>query len=95
MPSSQPASVLLSWYTLQLDRRLQGFSALQQALQVGPIFVLSAASEWLVRALAGDGAPTWSQGLSPVLQALLWPLANLLLLAPQRRAHDPDDIRPL
>lgn len=89
------AYVLLSWFTLQLYRRLQGFSALQQALQVGPIFVLSAASEWLVRALAGDGAPTWSQGLSPVLQALLWPLANLLLLAPQRRAHDPDDIRPL
>lgn len=89
------AYVLLSWFTLLFYRRLQGFSALQQALQVGPIFVLSAASEWLVRALVGDGAPAWSQGLSPVLQALLWPLANLLLLAPQRRAHDPDDIRPL
>ena len=89
------AYVLLSWFTLQLYRRLQGFSALQQALQVAPIFVLAAASEWLVRALAGDGGPGWMQLVSPLLQALLWPLANWLLLAPQRRAHDPDDIRPL
>jgi len=25
----------------------------------------------------------------------LWPLATVLLLAPQRRAHDRDDDRPL
>ena len=89
------AYVLLSYLTLQLYRRLQGFSATQQALQVAPIFVLAAASEWLVRALAGDGPPGWAALLAPLLQALLWPLANWLLLAPQRRAHDPDDIRPL
>ncbi|MCX8520102.1 MAG: rod shape-determining protein MreD, partial [Rhodoferax sp.] len=27
--------------------------------------------------------------------ALLWPLASVLLLAPQRRAPDPDENRPL
>lgn len=89
------AYVLLAYGTQQLHRRLQEFSAWQQALQVAPIFILAAASEWLVRALAGAGAPAWSQLAAPVLQTLLWPLTNGLLLAPQRRAHDPDDIRPL
>jgi rod shape-determining protein MreD len=51
--------------------------------------------ECLVRLLVGDGWPHWSQWLSPFLSALLWPVAGWLLLAPQRRAYDPDDIRPL
>jgi rod shape-determining protein MreD len=33
--------------------------------------------------------------LAPLLEALLWPLATALLLAPQRRAPDPDQNRPL
>jgi rod shape-determining protein MreD len=33
--------------------------------------------------------------LAAPLEALLWPLAMLVLLAPQRRAPDPDQNRPL
>jgi rod shape-determining protein MreD len=33
--------------------------------------------------------------LAPVLEALLWPAASVLLLAPQRRAPDRDTNRPL
>ena len=47
------------------------------------------------RLIALDGWPQWPQLLAPLLQAALWPVASVLLLAPQRRAHDPDDIRPL
>jgi rod shape-determining protein MreD len=86
---------LLSFLALQLHRRLQGFSPVEQALQVLPVMLLVAAVEWLVRLLVGDGWPHWSQGVAPLVQALLWPLADWLLLAPQRRAYDPDDIRPL
>ena len=32
---------------------------------------------------------------APLFEALLWPLVTLLLLAPQRRAPDPDQNRPL
>jgi rod shape-determining protein MreD len=32
---------------------------------------------------------------SPLIQTLLWPVATVLLLAPQRRAPDPDENRPL
>jgi rod shape-determining protein MreD len=30
-----------------------------------------------------------------VIESLLWPLVTVLLLAPQRRAPDPDEDRPL
>jgi rod shape-determining protein MreD len=33
--------------------------------------------------------------LRPILEMLLWPVANFILLAPQRRAHDPDANRPI
>ena len=87
--------LLLSYMALSVNRRLVGFGALQQALQVLPMFVLAAAVEWLSRLIALDGWPQWPQLLAPLLQSALWPVASVLLLAPQRRAHDPDDIRPL
>ncbi|MEY2683769.1 MAG: hypothetical protein RJA09_913, partial [Pseudomonadota bacterium] len=37
----------------------------------------------------------WLALAAPLLTTALWPVASLLLLAPQRRAHDPDDNRPL
>jgi rod shape-determining protein MreD len=45
--------------------------------------------------LAGGMFPGWSILLAPCFEALLWPLVTLLLLAPQRRAPDPDQNRPL
>jgi rod shape-determining protein MreD len=33
--------------------------------------------------------------LTPFMATLLWPIANFILLAPQRRAHDPDANRPI
>ena len=37
----------------------------------------------------------WQVLLAPVFEALLWPIATWLLLAPQRRAPDRDENRPL
>jgi hypothetical protein len=39
--------------------------------------------------------PGWTLLAAPALEALLWPVASLLLLAPQRRAPDRDENRPL
>ena len=33
--------------------------------------------------------------LAPVVEAVLWPVISILLLAPQRRAPNPDANRPL
>jgi rod shape-determining protein MreD len=57
--------------------------------------VLAALVEWLTRLIVQDAWPHWSQLFAPLMQAALWPLVGALLLAPQRRAFDPDNIRPL
>jgi rod shape-determining protein MreD len=60
-----------------------------------PLFLIAAVIEWVTRLAVQDAWPHWSQLLGPVLQAALWPVVGALLLAPQRRALDPDNIRPL
>ncbi|HMA07924.1 MAG TPA: rod shape-determining protein MreD, partial [Ramlibacter sp.] len=71
------------------------FSVPSQALQVLPLFVAAQAIEIAVRMLAGDIFPGFAVLLSPVIESLLWPVVSVLLLAPQRRAPDPDENRPL
>jgi rod shape-determining protein MreD len=77
------------------QRRLLWFPLREQALQILPLFVLAALVEWVTRLVAQDAWPVWTQVLGPLLQAALWPLVGALLLAPQRRAFERDDIRPL
>jgi rod shape-determining protein MreD len=87
--------VVLSSIALAVQRRLLWFPLREQALQIVPLFVLAAVVEWVTRLIVQDAWPHWSQLLAPFLQAALWPLVGALLLAPQRRAFDPDNIRPL
>ena len=49
----------------------------------------------MARMVVGGMFPGWSIFLGPVFEALLWPLAVFVLLAPQRRPPDPDETRPL
>ena len=86
---------LLSFGAITLHRRLTGFSLGAQALQVLPLFVLAHAVSLLVRLAVGGMWPGWTLLLAPLFETLLWPLASLLLLAPQRRAPDRDAHRPL
>jgi rod shape-determining protein MreD len=89
------AYTVLSYYAISLHRRLLWFSVASQALQVLPMFAVAQAVEVLIRLISGGQLPGWSVVLAPVLEAVLWPLASVLLLAPQRRAPDPDKNRPL
>jgi rod shape-determining protein MreD len=89
------AYTLLSFAAITIHRRLLWFGTFEQALQVFPLFLAGHAVSLVVRLLAGDMFPGWWLLLAPVLEALLWPLVALLLLAPQRRAPDPDQNRPL
>jgi rod shape-determining protein MreD len=86
---------VLSYGAVAMHRRLLWFGVWAQALQVLPLFVLAKAVAWVARIAVGGMAPGWSYVLSPVFEAALWPLATLLLLAPQRRPPDPDETRPL
>jgi rod shape-determining protein MreD len=48
-----------------------------------------------VRMASGALFPGWSLFFSPLLEAALWPIVSVILLAPQRRAPNPDAHRPL
>jgi rod shape-determining protein MreD len=87
--------VVLSTLAVLVQRRLLWFPLKEQALQMLPLFLIAAVIEWVTRLAVQDAWPHWSQLLGPVLQAALWPVVGALLLAPQRRALDPDNIRPL
>jgi rod shape-determining protein MreD len=64
-------------------------------VQVLPLFAAAHAIELGIRMLAGGAFPGPVVLLAPVLEATLWPVVSVLLLAPQRRAPDPDENRPL
>lgn len=87
--------VLLSYFAFSMHRRLLWFTVKEQMLQVLPFILLADATGWVIRLATGDNFPGWSMFLPPFFETLLWPVANSLLLAPQRRAHDPDANRPI
>ncbi len=89
------AYTMLSYFAITIHRRLLWFSVGTQALQVLPLFAAAHAVSFVVRMLAGGMWPGWELLMAPLFEALLWPLASLLLLAPQRRAPDRDENRPL
>ncbi len=89
------AYTLLNYAAVSIHRRLLWFGVLEQALQVLPVFFAVHAVSQMVRLLAGGMFPGWAVLAAPLFEALLWPVATWLLLAPQRRAPDPDLNRPL
>ncbi len=89
------AYTLLSYVAITIHRRLLWFGVVEQALQIMPLFYAAFGVSLAVRLLAGDMFPGWWSLLAPALEALVWPIATVALLAPQRRAPDPDQNRPL
>jgi len=86
---------LLSFIGISIHRRLLWFGVFEQMLQIVPVFVTVSLVSMAVRMVAGGRFPGWWMLAAPLLEAALWPLVTLLLLAPQRRAPDPDQNRPL
>jgi rod shape-determining protein MreD len=89
------AYTALSYFALTISRRLLWYSIPSQALQIFPLLAGAHALQLLVRLLAGHAFPGWGFVLSPFIEALLWPVVTLILLAPQMRAPNPDANRPL
>ena len=85
----------LGFLAAVIERRLLWFTVPSQAMQVLPLFLAAHAMELLVRMMSGALFPGWTIFFAPVLEAVLWPVMSVILLAPQRRAPDPDDTRPL
>ncbi len=89
------AYTVLSFVAITIHRRLLWFGVALQALQILPLFFGVQLLSLAVRMIAGGMFPGWWMLAAPLGQALLWPVVTVLLLAPQRRAPDPDQNRPL
>jgi rod shape-determining protein MreD len=86
---------VLSFLAIAVHRRLLWFSVPSQAMQVLPLFAVAHVIEFVLRMLGSGTFPGWTLLLAPLLEAVLWPVVSVLLLAPQRMAPDPDKTRPL
>ena len=89
------AYTVLIFLAISMHRRLLWFPVSSQTVQVLPLFAAAHLVELSLRMISGGSFPGFWIFLGPVLEAALWPVANLVLLAPQRRAPDPDANRPL
>jgi len=85
----------LSFFATMIHRRLLWFTVPSQALQILPLFALAHGVEIVIRLVSGGNFPGWTLLLAPLAESLLWPVVSVLLLAPQRRAPNPDQNRPL
>lgn len=86
---------LLSYFAIMIHRRVLWFPLLTQALHVLPLLVLTQIVQLVVRWMVSHQFPGWFFFTGSIVAALLWPVATWALLAPQRRAVDPDDTRPI
>jgi rod shape-determining protein MreD len=85
----------LAFAAVSLHRRLLWFGVIEQMAHMLPVFAMAHALQVLVRMAVGGMWPEPTLLLAPLLEALLWPLATAVLLAPQRRAPQRDEHRPL
>lgn len=89
------AYTLLSYFAIMIHRRVLWFPLRTQALHVLPLMLLAQAVQLVVQLLVTGKSPTWFYFSESLVSALLWPVVSLLLLAPQRRAVNRDENRPI
>lgn len=89
------AYTLLSYFAITLHRRVLWFSLPVQALHVLPLLLLGQAVVLVIRMVIGARFPGLLFFLSSFVGTALWPVITQLLLAPQRRAVDRDETRPI
>lgn len=89
------AYTLLSYFAITLHRRVLWFSIGTQALHVLPLLLLTQLVQLLVRLAAGGTFPGWLYFSASLSSVILWPIMSWILLAPQRRAVNRDETRPL
>ena len=89
------AYALLSYFAITIHRRVLWFTPMTQTLHVFPLFLFSQVIRAVVQLVVNDKFPGWMFFIESFVTSALWPLATWLLLAPQRRAVDRDDTRPI
>jgi rod shape-determining protein MreD len=84
------AYTTLSYFAITMHRRLLWFSgAVAGGAGAAAVRGRALHRARAIRMIGGGAFPGWTL-LAPVIEAALWPVVSVLLLAPQRRAPDPD-----
>jgi rod shape-determining protein MreD len=86
---------IVSYGAISLHRRVMFFGPGGQMLHLLPLFLLAQIVALLVRLALGAPLPGWSVFVPSLSATLLWPLADRILLAPQRRVVELDENRPI
>lgn len=86
---------LLSYFAIMIHRRVLWFPMSVQALHVFVLLLLAQLVSLIVRLIVGGKFPGFMIFAESLLAAVLWPVVTWLLLAPQRRATNRDDTRPI
>ncbi len=89
------AYTLLSYVAIMLHRRVLWFPVAMQMTHIFPLLLVAQIVQLLLHLVIERKFPGWWYFSSSVIATLLWPVATWLLLAPQRRAVDRDETRPL
>lgn len=89
------AYTLLSYFAIMIHRRVLWFPMGTQALHILPLLMLAQVVQLAVRLLVSGRFPGWMYFLESVSSTALWPVVSMMLLAPQRRAIDRDETRPI
>ena len=89
------AYTLLSYFSIMIHRRVLWFPVGTQALHILPLLLFTQIVQLIVRFFVSGKFPHWYYLSESLVCALLWPLVTWLLLAPQRRAINRDDNRPI
>ncbi|RJG04846.1 rod shape-determining protein MreD [Noviherbaspirillum cavernae] len=86
---------LLSYFAIMIHRRVLWFRIPTQALHVLPLILMMQSVQLVIRVLVSGHFPGWLYFSESLTTAALWPVVTWILLAPQRRAVNRDDNRPL
>lgn len=89
------AYVLASYVASGISSRILWLPLLQQMWLMLPLFLVATALQIFIRLMAGETFPGWAQFNAPLVTALLWPPANILLLLPQFQPDERDENRPI
>jgi rod shape-determining protein MreD len=86
---------LLSYFAIMIHRRVLWFSLRTQALHVLPLLLIMQTVQAVIHLMVSGKMPDWTYFIGSFTSTALWPVVTMLLLAPQRRAVDRDETRPI
>lgn len=89
------AYTLLSYVAIMLHRRVLWFPVGVQMTHIFPLLLVAQIVQLLLHIIISRKFPGWWYFSSSFVATMLWPVVTWLLLAPQRRAVNHDETRPL